>query len=117
MGGTEIGDVASILVEGADVTDLLAKTAADFKSKNYNALGADLRQLSTEVSSTKCTSIVCKVVEGLLDMAGTAYADLQGCETDLRAAEANFVTGSQDFKSKKYGDGLDQWATGLNSVA
>jgi hypothetical protein len=114
---TEIGDVASILIEGADVTDLLSKTAADFKGKNYNALGGDLKQLATTISSTKCNSIVCKVVEGLLNMAGTAYQDLQACETDLRAAETNFITGSQDFKNKKYGTGLNQWATGLNSVA
>jgi hypothetical protein len=114
---TEIGDVSSILVEGADVTDQLSKTAADFNSKNYNALGSDLSQLSTMLASTKCHSIVCKVVEGLLNMAGVAYQDLQSCETDLRAAETNFITGSQDFKSKKYGSGLNQWATGLNSVA
>merc|ERR1719149_440750 len=98
---TEIGDVSSILVEGADVTDQLSKTAADFNSKNYNALGSDLSQLSTMLASTKCHSIVCKVVEGLLNMAGVAYQDLQSCETDLRAAETNFITGSQDFKSKK----------------
>ena len=44
---TEIGNVVSLLVEGADVTDLLTKTAADFKSKNYHALGNDLSSLST----------------------------------------------------------------------
>jgi len=114
---TEIGDVASILIQGADVTDMLAKTAADFKSKNYNALGSDLKQLSSTLASTKCHSIVCKVVEGLLNMAGTAYQDLKACEVDLRAAETNFIAGSQDFKTKKYGSGLNQWATGLNSVA
>jgi hypothetical protein len=114
---TEIGSVASILVEGADVTDQLSKTAADFKSKNYNALGSDLHQLSSMLAGTKCSSIVCKVVEGLLNMAGTAYQDLQACSSDLRAAETNFIAGSQDFKGKKYGSGLNQWATGLNSVA
>lgn len=114
---TKIGDVASILIEGADVTDQLSKTAADFKSKNYNALGGDLNQLSSMLSSTKCHSIVCKVVEGLLNMAGAAYQDLEGCSSDLRNAETNFIAGSQDFKSKKYGSGLNQWATGLNSVA
>jgi hypothetical protein len=50
-------------------------------------------------------------------MAGTAYQDLQACSSDLRAAETNFIAGSQDFKGKKYGSGLNQWATGLNSVA
>jgi len=114
---TEIGNVVSLLVEGADVTDLLTKTAADFKSKNYNALGNDLSTLSNKLAGTKCNSIVCKVVEGLLNAAGVAYQDLKGCETDLRAAEQNFVTGSQDFKKKSYGKGLNQWATGLNSVA
>ena len=113
----EIGDVVSLLVQGADVTDLLSKTAADFKSKNYNALGNDLQSLSSKLAGTKCHSIVCKVVEGLLNAAGVAYQDLKGCEADLAAAQSNFIVGSQDFKKKKIGDGLNQWATGLNSVA
>ena len=114
---TEIGDIASLLVSGADVTDLLSKTVADLNNNNYNALGMDLQSLSTKLSGSKCNSIVCKVVEGLLNAAGVAYTDLQGCEADLRDAETNFITGSQDFKQKAVGKGLNQWATGLNAVA
>lgn len=114
---TEIGAVVSVLVKGADVTDQITKLSADFAANRYQAVGADLDQLVTFLTSTKCENLVCKIVEGLLNAAGIGFKDLQACEAVLGDAEDNFVLGAQQFRQKQTTKALESWSAGLNGVA
>ncbi len=113
----EIGKVISVIVEGADITDALAAAAQDYSSKRWSALGTDLSSLADQLSSDHCSSVVCKIVDGLLHMAGTALQDLVPCEQDLYAARAAFIQGGKDMGEKNIGSAVQSWAQGLNDVA
>lgn len=114
---TEIGAVVSVLVKGADVTDQLTKLSTDLAANRYQAVGADLDQLVAFLTSTKCESLVCKIVEGLLNAVGIGFKDLQACKATLGDAEDNFVLGAQQFRQKQTTKALESWSAGLNNVA
>jgi len=113
----EIASVVSIIVEGADVTDDLARASQDFKAQNWAAFGNDLGTLSDLVASSKCNLFVCKVVEGLLHAFGIALQDLSTCKQDLYAANQAFIAGAQYFGQKKIGSAVNEWAEGLNEIS
>merc|ERR1712048_508433 len=77
---TVIGEVAQVLVSGADVSDDLSKIIADAQQENWAALGQDLGALSDWVSGTGCNSFVCRILEGILQQAKLVLVDLQPCE-------------------------------------
>jgi hypothetical protein len=112
-----IGEVVQVLVNGADITLDLNSAVLDFGGKNWAGFGADLGNLAQAISSTKCNSVACKIVEGLLNAAGTAFQNLEACENDLKKAVAGFTEGAQSFQKKDYRDGLKNWAKALNTVS
>ena len=113
----QIGDVVSILINGADMTLVIQQGVTDFKSKSYTAFGQDLATLASDIGSSKCHSVGCEIVQGLLQAAGVAFQDLEACEADIKAAEGGFVLGAQQFKLKQYKLGVQSFASSLNVVA
>jgi len=113
----EIGDVITVLVNGADVTLEIQQAVTDFKSKNYHSFGGDLSTLASAIGSSRCHSVGCQIVQGLLEAAGVAFADLEQCEADIKSAEMGFVTGAQQFSLKQYKLGVSSFSSSLNTVA
>lgn len=114
---TEIGEVVTILVNGADMTLEIQQSISDYKSKSYHAFGSDLASLADLISSSRCHSVGCQVVEGILHAEGLAFQDLEACEKDIKGAENGFVLGAQQFKLKQYKLGVQSFAQSLNIVA
>ena len=112
-----IGNAEQVLVDGADIVDDLGQMQADWSAKNYAAFGADLGQLSQDVSATGCKSWVCKLVQGLLQQFDIFFSDLTACEADVKLAEANFTDGANLWTQHQYEQAVAQWAAGLNTVA
>jgi hypothetical protein len=112
-----IGNVVQLLVEGADVTSKVDRAALDFGSKNWAAFGNDLGSIAEFLASTKCNSVACQIVEGLLNAAGIAFQNLEVCEKDLYSAIDGFTQGAQLFDQKSYKSAIKTWATSLNQVA
>jgi len=106
-----------VLVEGADVTPDLQKLVADSKAKQWSAVGSDLGVLASWLSSTGCSSFVCKLVEGVLNGAAIPFKSLEACVGDLRSAESTFTAGATAFAHHEYGVALTYWAAGLDDVA
>merc|ERR1711871_375464 len=113
----EIGEVVQLLVEGADVTLDVNRAVLDFNSKNWAGFGNDLGGLADFLASTKCNSVACQVVEGLLNAAGVAFKNLEVCEKDLYAAVDGFTQGAQLFEQKSYKSAIQTWAKALNTVS
>lgn len=112
-----IESIVSILVEGADVTLDIQKSIQDFNSKSWNTFGQDLGNIASIISSSKCTSFVCKILEGILNGAEIAFEHLEGCESDLRAAENDFIAGASNFHGGQFKTAVVYWANGLNEIA
>jgi len=114
---TQIGNAVAILVNGADFSLEIQQTVTDFKNKRYSSFGIDLGQLASAVGSSRCHSVGCQVVQGILNAAGLAFQDLEACEKDIKQAEAGFVLGAQQFKLNQYKNGVQSFASSLNTVA
>lgn len=114
---TQIGNIVSVLVDGADVTLDLNSAVVDFQSQNWASFGKDLGMLSQFLTKTQCTSIACQVVDGLLSKAGIAFQDLTECENDLKATENGFMTAAAHFKSKEYDVAVHLLGDALSSVS
>jgi len=114
---TVIGDVVQVLVSGADLTLDLQELAADASAKRWSSVGADLGNLASFMKGTHCNTMVCKIVEGMLQGAGIAFDDLVACEADLRSAEVAFTAGAHDWDQGQIGGAVRYWASGLNTVA
>ena len=82
----KIGTAVQLLVDGADVTHDVNKAILDFQSENWAGFGGDLHTFATFLSDTKCNTVACKVVEGLLNAGGVAFKDLKACEADIKAS-------------------------------
>jgi len=95
----------------------LESAAADFKSKSYSSFGTDLGNLATELTKIGCKSYVCQIVQGLLNSADVAFANLEACEADLSAAETSFEAGSSAWASDDYGTAMKHWGSALNTVS
>jgi len=113
----DIGDVVQLLVQGADVTLDINRAVQDFGGKNWASFGADLGSLAEFLNSTKCQSVTCKVVEGLLNAAGIAFKDLKICESDLKSAINGYTQGAQFFEQRNYKSALKTWATALSQTS
>lgn len=113
----EIGEVVQLLVEGADVTLDVNRAVLDFNSKNWAAFGNDLGGLANFLASTKCNSVACHVVEGLLNSAGVAFQNLEVCEKDLYAAVNGITEGAQLFEQHSYKNAVKTWAKALNTIS
>jgi hypothetical protein len=112
-----IGKVVQVLIDGADVTLDLQKLVADYSAKEWAGVGTDLGVLSKWLSSTGCTSMMCKLVEGVLDGAAIPFQSLKDCSDDLRSAETTFQAGTDAFAHKQYRAAMNYWASGANLVA
>eukprot|EP00746_Dinoflagellata_sp_MGD_P089276 gnl/MRDRNA2_/MRDRNA2_35251_c0_seq1.p1 gnl/MRDRNA2_/MRDRNA2_35251_c0~~gnl/MRDRNA2_/MRDRNA2_35251_c0_seq1.p1 ORF type:complete len:474 (-),score=104.38 gnl/MRDRNA2_/MRDRNA2_35251_c0_seq1:166-1587(-) len=113
-----INEAVAVLVSGADITPDLDKIIVDSENKDWASLGKDLGVLSDWIKSdTHCNSIVCKVIEGLLQEADMALTNLKPCEAKLRLAETEFVGCAQNFAQGKPGAGLQYCSAALNYVA
>ena len=113
----KIGTAVQLLVDGADVTHDLNKAILDFQSENWAGFGGDLQTFATFLSDTKCNTVACKVVEGLLNAGGVAFKDLKACEADIKASVSGFTYGAQQFENKKYLHAVKSWGSALNNVA
>ncbi len=113
----EIGQITQLLVQGADVTLDINRAMLDFNGKNWAGFGNDLGDLADFLNSTKCQSVTCKIVEGLLNAAGVAFADLKECETDLKGSIAEFTQGAQLFEKKSYASAIKTWASALSDTS
>ena len=113
----EIGNVVTLLVNGADLTLEVEQSVVDFDSRNYNAFGSDLTTLAQSIGSSRCRSVGCQVVEGILGAAGTAFSDLRACKQDIQKSEIGFVTAAQQFKLKEYKLAVQSVSASLSSVA
>ena len=112
-----IGEVVQVLTEGSDLTLDLAALLADGKAKSWPAFGQDLGNLAAWLTSTGCTSFVCKLLTGLLDAAAIPFQSLTACVSDLRTAEAALVGGAASLANHSYAAALTYWAAGLHDVA
>jgi len=113
----QIGNVVTLLVNGADLTLQVEQSVVDFDARNYNAFGSDLTTLAQSISSSRCRSVGCQVVEGILGAAGTAFSDLKACRADIQKSEMGFVTAAQQFKLKQYKLAVQSVSSSLSSVA
>jgi len=114
---TQIGDAVAILVNGADMSLEIQQAISDYKGKHYSSFGQDLSQLATAIGSSRCHSVGCQIIEGILNAAGVAFQDLEKCEKDIKAAEGGFVLGAQQFHLKQYKNAVQSMAGSLNVVA
>lgn len=113
----EIGHITQLLVQGADVTLDINRAVLDFSGKNWAGFGHDLGNLADFLNSTKCQSVTCKIVEGLLNAAGIAFQDLKECESDLKGAIAEYTQGAQLFEQKNYKSAIKTWASALSDTS
>lgn len=113
----DIGDVVQLLVQGADVTLDINRAVQDFGGKNWASFGSDLGSLAEFLNSTKCQSVTCKIVEGLLNAAGIAFQDLKACETDLKHAVSGYTEGAQLFEQRNFKGALKTWSTALSQTS
>merc|ERR1711871_853480 len=113
----EIGEVVQLLVEGADVTLDVNRAILDFNSQSWASFGNDLGSLASFLSTTKCNSVACQIVEGLLNAASVAFKNLEVCEKDLYAAVNGFTQGAQLFEQHSYKSAVKTWAQALNTVS
>lgn len=109
----KIGEITQLLVEGADVTLDINRAVLDFTGKNWSGFGNDLGDLADFLASTKCQSVTCKIVEGLLNAAGVAFKDLKDCEQDLKGAISEYTQGAQLFEQKNYKSAIKTWSAAL----
>lgn len=112
----EIGHITQLLVQGADVTLDINRAILDFSGKNWAGFGADLGSLADFLASTKCQTVTCKIVEGLLNAAGVAFEDLKVCENDLQGAVAKYTQGAQLMEQKNYKSAIKTWASALSET-
>lgn len=112
-----IGEVAQVLISGADVTDDLHKIIVDAQAQDWVALGRDLGSLSDWVGGTGCNTFVCRLIEGILQQADMSLVNLGPCKDSLRSSETEFAQGASLWKQGKNGQALQLWAAGLNDIA
>ena len=69
------------------------------------------------LSSTRCNSVVCEFVEGVLDGASLVLADLAPCKEALQPVEADLFAGVTAFKTKDWVTGVEHFAEALRGVS
>jgi len=109
--------VVTFLVDGSDISLGVRKAVTDFKSKSWGTFGHDLGNFATDLSNAKCTTFVCKLVEGVLNAAAIPFEHLQQCEADLKAAETKFIAGTNYFHQHNYETGLTYYTAGMNQLS
>ena len=113
----DIGAVAHVLSDGADLTLDLQKLVRDAGAQQWGGVGADLGALATWLQATRCSSFVCRLLEGLLDAAAIPFSDLNGCAADVRATEADFEAGAAAYAAGQLKGAVSYWASGLDDLA
>ena len=105
------------MVHGSDITLGLQQSISDFQSKSWSTFGHDLGNLATDITNTKCTSFMCKLVEGVLNAAAIPFEHLQQCEADLKTAETKFIAGTNYFHQHNYKTGITYYSEGMNELS
>lgn len=113
----DLGVVIQFLAKGVDITPDIQKIIVDSTNGQWGALGSDLGTLSTWLTSVKCNSFTCKIMEGLLGEASISLKELKPCEDTLRVAETDFQNGAELWGHHQYKEGLSYWAAGVNQLA
>lgn len=112
-----IEDVVVLLVSGADITDDIYDSVADFQSGQYSAFGKDLGDIATILQDKlHCNSRACKLVEGFLQGTDKVFTTLQTCEDDLKIVEDDFVKAWSEFKNKDYKHGVKDLSAALQEL-
>jgi len=130
---TMLGEVAQILVHGADFYEELFSVAQDFENHDFRAAGAKVTKVMNELSEwTKghlCTSDPCYMVAGAMEFLGDIQQDFKKCGSDFKYMASNFSsayrkivdTRSKDFwitKNKtQIKEGVHDIAMGLKDLA
>ncbi|GMI14973.1 hypothetical protein TrVE_jg10961 [Triparma verrucosa] len=113
----EIGAVALILVEGQDITNDIDTLVTDYNSGDMAKVGRDLGAIASFLSDeVHCTSVVCKIVEGILEGAEIVLADLKQCEADFLKAEDDFVNGWAAFKTDDKKTAVEDISKGIRQI-
>jgi len=91
---TMLGEVAKILVHGADFYEELYGAAQDFENHDFRAAGKKVTQVMNDLSEwTKghlCTSNACYVVAGAMEFLSDMEGDFKKCGSDFKYMASNF---------------------------
>jgi len=129
-----VGDVASVLVHGADFYEELYSAYTDgVVHHDYRAMGSDLGTvmdtLSKWTQGHACTNDFCYVVVGVLDFMGNVEGSVKQCETDFKDAFDDFKAAVAHFHDSHHSifhfvhnkeqirDGVKSIGDGLKLVA
>lgn len=113
---TEIGVVVQALVAGSDTTQDISKIVADLRSDQWLSLGHDIGALSTWVDSVQCTTMLCKITEGILTAIEIPFQNLAGCQADLSSAQSDFIAATSSMMKLNFNGALAFYSSGLQTV-
>ena len=102
---TGLGDIANIIVHGADFYENLYAFIQNLEKHDYRAAGQEagnvLNQLSQWTSKHACTSDLCYVVTGVIEFMGDIQGSIKTCEKDFTTMWGNFTAAFHDFTDEK----------------
>jgi len=130
---TMLGEVAKILVHGADFYEELYGAAQDMENHDFRAAGKKVTQVMNDLSEwTKghlCTSNACYMVAGAMEFLSDLEGDFKKCGSDFKYMASNFSEAYRniiDPKAKHFWitknktlvkEGLHDIAMGLRDLA
>ena len=109
-------EVVAVLVAGADATLDIQKAILHFEAHEWSAFGHNLNELAELLSRSKCNSVACKVVEGLLNKAGVTFENLETCEKELRLSIQGIMAGAKLFEDHSYKSAIKTWSGALSDI-
>jgi len=84
---TILGQVAQILVHGANFYEEFYQVIVDMEKHDYRGAGANMGKVMNDLSEwTKghlCTSDVCYIVNGMFEYLGDLESDIKACKSDF----------------------------------
>jgi len=94
---TVLGEVANVLIHGADIYPELASAHQAFLAGDYRTtgmqLGKVLQTLSQWTQDYACRDPFCFIVTGVMQYVGVVEADIKDCAKDFLWAFTNFTRG------------------------
>jgi hypothetical protein len=111
------GDSVKILVGKADVYESLYMAATAYGNGDVAGFGVAVGALLTELRASGCTTKMCIVLEGLLASLQLEAQDFSKCTHDIDGAWDDLTVALQDFRAKKYVNGLQKLGNTMADLA